>query len=78
MFRWSFRSLTSFAAEWCALSGTGGEKDGRRGSECLSQKTFGRRPSFSPFDPKHDAPFRQATIGAGGISDSQEDNITLQ
>ena len=60
IFRRRFRSLTTFAAEWCALSAKEGGKRWAAGKTSRSQKSYNRRPSFSPFAPKRCAPFRKA------------------
>ena len=59
IFRGRFRSLTAFAAEWCARPcETEGEKMG--GGENLPLPEFLRSPPiFSPFSPVCGTPFRQ-------------------
>ena len=62
-----FRSLTAFAAEWCAPPY---ETTGRRwaaGKNCRCLKFYNRRPSSPPFSSMRRT-IPPATIGAGGIS----------
>ena len=71
-FRRSFRSLTAFAAEWCALPDGRGGKEGRRKKKCHAPKTHLCRPSFSPFDPHARRTIPPVTIETGGISSVQQ------